>query len=126
MPDVLVPRRHRPVEGIHIRSCRHLHPLDATKYHGIPVTTVARTLVDLTDVLTAEELANVIHEAAYPQPLQPRRPRAERCERANGRHNLDRLEEAIAAHLAGSAGTKSGKEPPSRSLLKDAASRSRS
>jgi class 3 adenylate cyclase len=34
-------------------------------YRGIPVTTVARTLVDLTDDLTAEELTNVIHEAAY-------------------------------------------------------------
>ncbi len=34
-------------------------------YRGIPVTTVARTLVDLTDDLTAEELTNLIHEAAY-------------------------------------------------------------
>ena len=41
-------------------------------------------------------------------------------QRANGRHNLDRLHEAIAAHLAGSAGTKSGKETAFRSLLKDA------
>ena len=42
-----------------------LDPRDITTRHGIPVTTVARTLVDLTDVLTPYQLANVIYEAAY-------------------------------------------------------------
>jgi hypothetical protein len=51
--DVLVPRRHRPVEGIRVHSCRRLDPRDVTVYHGIPVTTVARMLVDLTDPIGA-------------------------------------------------------------------------
>ena len=45
--------------------CRNLDPRDIVIVNAIPVTTVARTLVDLTDVMTAEQLANVIHEAAF-------------------------------------------------------------
>ena len=63
--DVLVPRRHRPVKGINLHTCRRLDPRDVTVYRGIPVTTVARMLVDLTDVLLAEELTNVMHEADF-------------------------------------------------------------
>jgi hypothetical protein len=36
---------------------------DATKWRGIPVTTVPRTLVDLAAVLGADELARACHEA---------------------------------------------------------------
>ena len=55
-------------------SYRRLDPADVTVHKGIPVTTVARTLVDLTDVLDAQELANVIHEAAYRKLFTSRRP----------------------------------------------------
>jgi len=119
LPDVVVPRRHKPIEGIRLHASRRLDPLDVTEYRGIPVTTVARTLVDLTDSLTAEALANLIHEAAFRNRFSLTATRAA-MQRANGRHNLDRLEEAIAAHLAGSAGTKSRKETAFRNLLKDA------
>ena len=64
IPHVLVPRRHRPIEGIVLHSYRRLDPLDVTVCRGIPVTTVARMLVDLSDVLTAHQLANVIYQAA--------------------------------------------------------------
>jgi hypothetical protein len=50
---------------LHVHWSRRLDPRDITIRGGIPVTTVARTLVDLADVLTAEQLANVIHEAAF-------------------------------------------------------------
>jgi hypothetical protein len=40
---------------------------DVTVSAGIPVTTVPRTLVDLSDVLTPRQLAKVIH-GAVPQP----------------------------------------------------------
>ena len=79
------------------------------KYQGIPVTTVARTLVDLTDVLTPDELANVIHEAAYRKRFNLEATR-QAMERANGRKNLKRLEQAITASLNGSAGTRSRNE----------------
>jgi very-short-patch-repair endonuclease len=115
--DVLVPRRHKPVEGIRFHKCVHLDPLDAMKYRGIPVTTVARTLVDLTDVLTTEELANVIHEAQYRERFNLEATQRA-MERANGRRGLKKLSEAIDASLNGSAGTRSRNEQEFLKLLK--------
>jgi hypothetical protein len=116
IPQVVVPRRHKPIEGIELHACRRLDPLDVTVYRGIPVTTVARTLVDLTDFATTEELANLIHEAAFRKRFNLAATRAA-MRRANGRHNLDRLEAAIEAHLAGSAGTMSRNETAFLALL---------
>jgi Protein of unknown function (DUF559) len=79
---------------------RHLDKRDVTERDGIPVTTLARTLVDLTDVLTAHQLANVIHEAAYHE-LFDRKATREAMTRANGRPNLTRLHEALEANGAG-------------------------
>ena len=45
--------------------CRRLDPRELTTYRRIPVTTVHRMFVDLSDVLTPHQLANVIHEAAF-------------------------------------------------------------
>ena len=49
--DVVVPTRRR-ADGVRVHETRTLHPRDVTTYKGIPVTTIARTLVDLSDVLT--------------------------------------------------------------------------
>src|SRR5262249_9857102 len=57
--------RERALDGVKVHRYRRLDPRDATDHRGIPATTVHRTLVDLTDVLTATQLANVIHEAAF-------------------------------------------------------------
>jgi hypothetical protein len=116
MPEVLVPRRHRPVPGIVIRSCRRLDPRDVTTCRGIPVTTVARMLVDQTDLLTPHQLTYVIKEAAYRKRLDLDATRRA-AERANGRRNLDVLERAIALYLHGSAGTKSPHEDAFLALL---------
>jgi hypothetical protein len=62
---VIAPGKRRPQAGFKLRTTRHLDPRDVTTHDGIPVTTMARTLVDLTNVLTPHQLANVIHEAAY-------------------------------------------------------------
>ena len=105
-PDVLVPRRHRPIPGIKLRQTRRLDPLDATEYLGIPVLTVPRLLIELTATKIAEELTALIHEAAYRDLLDldaVRRPMA----RSNGRQNLDVLDQAIDDWLAGSAGIRS-------------------
>ena len=61
---VLAPRE-RKLRGVRVRTYRRLDPRDVTVRDGIPVTTVPRTLVDLSDVLTPHQLANVIHEAAF-------------------------------------------------------------
>jgi hypothetical protein len=73
------------------------------------MTTVARTLVDLSDVLSAHQLANVIHEAAFRNLFDERAVRAA-IDRANGRHNLHVLTKALALNAAGSAGTRSDLE----------------
>src|SRR3954453_13689622 len=63
--EVLAPRGRRPKGPVLVRSYRRLDPRDVTVRDGIPVTTVARTLVDLADVLTPHQLARVIDEADY-------------------------------------------------------------
>ena len=72
-------------------------------YRGFPVTTVARMLIDLTEVQIAEELTNVIHEAAFRRCFSITATR-EAMGRANGRRNLARLEDAIALWQAGALG----------------------
>ena len=115
-PDVIVLRRHRPVAGVRLRSARRLDPRDVTTCRGIPVTTIARMLVDLTDVLTAHQLVFVIKEAAYRKRLDLRAVRAA-MERANGRRNLHVLVRAIELYESGSAGTRSPHEDAFLALL---------
>jgi Transcriptional regulator, AbiEi antitoxin/Protein of unknown function (DUF559) len=115
--DVVVPRRRRVKTTNRIHRTT-LHPSDVTTHKGIPVTTISRTLVDLTDVLTAHELANVIHEAAFRRRFSERATR-DAMRRANGRHNLDVLEQALELHAGGSAGVKSRDEATFLSMLKN-------
>lgn len=58
-PEVTAPSERR-VPGIQTRQSRSA---EATTWRGIPVTTVARTLVDLAAVLNEDELARACHEA---------------------------------------------------------------
>jgi Protein of unknown function (DUF559) len=102
---VLAPRERR-LHGVRVQTYRRLDPRDVTVRHGIPVTTVPRTLVDLSDVLSPHQLANVIHEAAYRNLFDERAVRAAMT-RANGRHKLHVLNTALALNNTGSAGTRS-------------------
>ena len=102
---VLAPRK-RNLPGVCVRAYRSLDRRDVTVRDGIPVTTVPRTLVDLSDVLTAHQLANVIHEAAFRKLFDERAVRAA-MQRANGRHNLHVLHKALELNKTGSAGTRS-------------------
>jgi hypothetical protein len=61
--EVTVPRGTAPKPGIVIHRSRLIHPEDRAGVRGIPVTSVARTLVDLADVLSEERLARAVHEA---------------------------------------------------------------
>jgi len=56
-------RKRRP--GIRIHRPRRLAPEEVTAIDGIPVTTVARTLLDLADVLKGQGLKRAIDEADY-------------------------------------------------------------
>jgi very-short-patch-repair endonuclease len=106
--DVIVPGQRRAKAGIRIHRCRNLDPRDTTTHQGIPITTPARTLVDLAGTLTAHQLANVIHEAAFRNRFDETKTR-EAMTRANGRP-LATLHAALRAHASGSAGTRSALE----------------
>jgi very-short-patch-repair endonuclease len=117
--DVLVPKPRKSQPGFRARTCRNLDPRDIVIVDRIPVTTVARMLVDLSDCKDAEELAFLMHEAAYLGKFSPEATRASMA-RANGRRNLGRLEEALELHRSGSAGTRSRLEKRFRRLVKGA------
>jgi very-short-patch-repair endonuclease len=60
--DVTVPGRRRPQPGI-VWHTSPLPPDEVTRLDGIPITTVARTLLDLATVLDRHRLAKAINEA---------------------------------------------------------------
>src|SRR4051812_48524886 len=68
-PEVLT-RTERRVPGVRTRRCRSLSPIDAMTWRGIPVTSPARTLVDL--AATQEDLARACHEAGVKHRTTPR------------------------------------------------------
>ena len=106
--DVTVPGQRRPRQGFTIHRARTLDAQDVTIHKGIPITTPARTLVDLAAILTPHQLANVIHEAAYRDRFDEAATR-DAMARAAGRE-LSRLDAALNAHASGSAGTRSDAE----------------
>jgi very-short-patch-repair endonuclease len=62
--DVTVPRRggRRDLDGIDVHTSR-LDPADLTVHEGVPVTTVARTLVDLAGALPFDALRRAVEQA---------------------------------------------------------------
>lgn len=63
-PEVTVPRRRRPkLEGVKIHRVRDLLPDEVTTLHGIPVTTPARTLLDVAETMPARELEQALANA---------------------------------------------------------------
>ena len=79
---------------------------------GIPVMTVARLLVELTDVMDADDVAFVIHEAAYWGMFSLEATGA-RVGRANGRPEPRVLEAALRLHAERKRGSRSRLESAS-------------
>jgi very-short-patch-repair endonuclease len=75
VPEVMAPTVRR-VPGLITRRSRHIHPADRALCHGIWVTSVARTIVDLAAVLDLEQLARACHEAGVLHDLTPRQVKA--------------------------------------------------
>jgi hypothetical protein len=67
MPEVTAPTERR-IPGIITHRSRKL---EGTIWRGIPVTTPARTLVDLSSVLAVEALARACHEASIKHGTTP-------------------------------------------------------
>jgi len=90
----------RKLPGIKVHRARRLDPADVTTKDGIPVTTVARTLVDLTDVLPSDRILRAMREAEYLKLLDIDSLIAA-VQRANGRRRLTELTKAIERHRPG-------------------------
>jgi very-short-patch-repair endonuclease len=61
----------RQVRGVRTRRLRSLDPRDVTRWRGVPITSVPRTLVDLAAVLPFEALARACHEAEVKRRVTP-------------------------------------------------------
>jgi very-short-patch-repair endonuclease len=68
-PEVTAPTPRR-AKGLKARR-RRLDEADKTVWRGIPVTTVPRTLVDLSSLLSLDELARAFHEASVRYRITP-------------------------------------------------------
>jgi hypothetical protein len=117
--EVLAPLQRRAQAGFRLHYCRRLDPRDVIVHNRIRVVTVARLLVDLTETMTAEQIATVIHEAAWRTSFSEPATRAAMA-RANGRRQLAILDDAIAMNAAGSAGTRSTNEDDFLALVHSA------
>ena len=62
-PAEVTARTERRIEGVRTHRCRLLNAQAATQARGIPVTTVPRTLVDISSMLSLDALARACHEA---------------------------------------------------------------
>jgi hypothetical protein len=81
-PEVTCATQRR-IPGVITHRCRSLRPADLTVRRAIPVTTVARTLVDLAAVLTEDELARACHEAGVKHHTTPGQVKAVLARRPN-------------------------------------------
>jgi hypothetical protein len=69
-PEVTAPKQRR-IQGVRTRRARR-RPTEATTRQGIPITTVPRTLVDLSSSLSLDDLARACHEAGVLHGTTPR------------------------------------------------------
>ncbi|MBF6620026.1 MAG: hypothetical protein ITG02_07325 [Patulibacter sp.] len=92
--EVVIPRSSRPAHrDVIVHRHPHLHPDEVTVHRGIPVTTPARTLVDLAAVLTPTALRRAVGQADILRRFDLREVRAvlERHPRHRGRTALERV-----------------------------------
>lgn len=107
-PDVIVTgARGRAQSGLRVHRARTLDPRDVTRHHGIPVTTAARTCLDIAAGLSSEQLRRPVRQAQAEHRASVRQI-ADVLARANGHRGARRLAELIATGPA-----------PTRSELED-------
>jgi len=91
-PEVTT-RTQRRIEGVKTHRSRRGERADATIFNGIPVTTVPRTLVDISSELSLDALARACHEAGVRYRTTPRDVEAVLARRRNspGARKLRRI-----------------------------------
>ena len=95
--EVTVAQVCREIPGLEVHRTRMLAPQDFTVNDGIPVTSVARTLLDLSAVLKAPDLATAIDRAERSR-IFDLTAVVDVLDRANGRRGARALRRAIAAY----------------------------
>lgn len=95
--EVTAPRGCKPKLGIVIHRTRLIHPDDRTEVDGIPLTSPARTLIDLADVLSDRHLAAAVNEAEVQQTFDLKAIEATLA-RLPGRRGASRLKRVLAAY----------------------------
>jgi very-short-patch-repair endonuclease len=91
--EVTAPRGRKAKNGITVHRSRLIHPEDCALIDNIPVTSLARTLVDLADVLPEKRLAEAVHEAEVKRLFDLRQIQRvlDRLPGRKGRHKLTRV-----------------------------------
>jgi very-short-patch-repair endonuclease len=91
--EVTAARSRTARTGIRVHRSRRLHEEDRAIVDAIPVTSVARTLVDLADVLPEKRLADAVHEAEVQRRFDLRAIERvlDRLPGRKGRHKLGRV-----------------------------------
>jgi hypothetical protein len=107
--EVTAPRGRKPHPGITLHRSRLIHLDDRAAVDGIPTTSVARTLVDLADVLSENRLADAVNEAEV-QGLFDLAGLEATLERLRGRRGRHRLRRVVAAYRYEPAFTRSRAE----------------
>lgn len=113
--DVTVARQRRAVKGIRFHRAR-IPSDERAVLHGIPVTSMPRTLLDLAAVLDARQLERVINEADYLR-LTDRLSLHDLLERYPRRAGTPNLRGALARRAAGATRTRSDMEELFLNLL---------
>src|SRR5215213_7525729 len=113
--DVTVARTRRPRRGIQFHRARVPHD-ERTTLHGIPVTSMPRTILDLAAVLEARPLERAINEADYLR-LTDALSLHDLIARYPRRRGTPRLRQALARRAAGATRTRSEMEELFLSLL---------
>jgi very-short-patch-repair endonuclease len=107
--EVTARRARKGGRGITLHRSRAIHPDDGAEVEGVPVTSVARTFLDLADVVDARRLARALNEAETLQLFDLSSVQAV-LDRANGRHGVGRLRRVLAAYVPQAAFTRSETE----------------
>ena len=94
--DVTAPRSRDGVPGIRLHRPRSLDARDTTTHEGIPITTIARTLLDLAATVRPDRLERALAQAERLQ-LYDHRAITDVIERSNGHRGKGALARATAA-----------------------------
>ncbi len=107
--EVTAPRSREGHGGFVLHRSRCVVSQDRTELHAIPTTSVARTLVDLADILTEKRLADALHEAEV-QRLFDLNAIESTLARLPGRRGRHRLRRVLSQYGSGPQRTRSEAE----------------